>query len=321
MKAIRTVYTVVRQIRPAGPGIAVFELEDPDRWELPPFTGGAHLDCHLPNGMVRSYSLCGDPADRYRYEIAVKREDLGRGGSMHLHDDVALGSVIRVSLPRATFPLAPSAERHVFIAGGIGVTPFLSMAASLEAGGNTDYALHLFHRGETPMANEIARYRESGRVFVHRSDLDAPNATPRPELAALIGEPVPGTHLYCCGPQKMIDGFLEATQHWPPAQVHVEHFVPPALEADERVGSYTLVLAKSKKQTEVPAGGSALDAIRGLGIEVDASCEGGICGACRVHWLEGPPVHRDLILSDAEREHDVMVCVCSAAGEKLVLDL
>jgi ferredoxin-NADP reductase len=309
MKPIRTVKTV-------GADIVLLDLEDPDRWELPPFHAGAHVDCHLTNGLVRSYSLCGDPDDPYRYQIAVKREEAGRGGSIHMHDEVKLGSPIDISLPRCTFPVAEGAPAHIFIAGGIGVTPFLAMAARLDKV-RGEYMLHLFHRGEMPLSEALAHCRDSGRLSVYRSDL----GSTRPELTDLLGEPRPGVHVYCCGPERMIAAFEAATFAWPEDQVHVEHFMPPARVIDGNTNAYTLVLARSGKQVRVPEGGSALDAIRSLDVYVDASCEGGICGACRVHWLEGPPIHRDLILTEAERSLDVMVCVCSSAGDQLVLDL
>ncbi len=314
IKPIRTVTTVVRAAEVAGEGIRRLVLTDPDGWELPPFAAGGHVDVHLPGGHVRSYSLCNDPIDNTRYVIAVKREPHGRGGSLALHDRVRVGDGLGVSLPRRGLTLVDGAKRHVFIAGGIGLTPFLSMAAVLRRTGD-DFMLHLCARGEPPLRSLVEPLAASGRAVFHDTRMG------RPDLAALIGLPDHGTQLYCCGPTGMIAAFKEAAMRagWAPGQTHVEHFVPlPTVHEGPR---YAIVLARSRISGEVPAGGSALAALRALGVEVDASCEGGICGACRVRWLEGPPIHRDRVLSAAERERDVMVCVSGCAGPRLVVDL
>jgi len=314
IKPVRTVTTVVRAAEAAGEGIRRLILMDPDGWELPPFAAGGHVDVHLPGGHVRSYSLCNDPIDSTRYVIAVKREPHGRGGSLVLHDRVSVGDVLGISLPRRGLTLVDGAKRHVFVAGGIGITPFLSLAATLRRAG-AEFILHLCARGEPPLRASVEPLATSGRAVFHDTRAG------RPDLAALIGSPDPETQLYCCGPRGMIAAFEEAALRagWPQGQTHVEHFVPLPTEHDGP--RYAIVLARSRISGEVPAGGSALAALRALGVEVDASCEGGICGACRVRWLEGPPIHRDRVLSPAERERDVMVCVSGCAGPRLVVDL
>ena len=314
IKPVRTVTTVVRAAEAAGEGIRRLILMDPDGWELPPFAAGGHVDVHLPGGHVRSYSLCNDPIDSTHYVIAVKREPHGRGGSLVLHDRVSVGDVLGVSLPRRGLTLVDGAKRHVFVAGGIGITPFLSLAATLRRAG-AEFILHLCARGEPPLRASVEPLATSGRAVFHDTRAG------RPDLAALIGSPDPETQLYCCGPRGMIAAFEEAALRagWPQGQTHIEHFVPLPTEHDGP--RYAIVLARSRISGEVPAGGSALAALRALGVEVDASCEGGICGACRVRWLEGPPIHRDRVLSPAERERDVMVCVSGCAGPRLVVDL
>ncbi|MET4387897.1 ferredoxin-NADP reductase [Bradyrhizobium sp. F1.4.3] len=318
MKArpITTIKTVVTGVEQAGAGIKLFTLADPDQWELPPFKPGAHIDLHLPNGLVRTYSVCNEPADNTRYVIAVKREADGRGGSRALHDEVGIGDVIGVSLPRGG--LAPGADiaRHVFVAGGIGVTPFLSMVRHLARTEAADFTLHLIVRQEMPLAADLAPLIEAGRVVVHRT-----SRAGRPDLALLVGEPVPETLVACCGPESMIDDFERVTAAWPAANVHVERFVAPPPVIDPDAKPFTLSLARSGTQIEVRAGQTMLAALQEGGIDISTSCCGGICGACKVGWLEGKPAHRDRILSPYERERYLMVCVAGSDSERLVLDL
>lgn len=312
---MKHVQTVVREAEAAGPGVRRLVLADPDGWPLPRAKPGAHIDIYLPGGLVRAYSLCGDPAQADRYVVAVKREAAGCGGSAFVHDALAVGAALGVSLPRCTFPLAADAAEHVFIAGGIGVTPFPPMALAAERAG-TPWRLHLLHRDAPPLPDALAPLVATGRAVLH----DTARA-PRPALAPLIGPAAPGRHAYCCGPAGMIADFEAATADWPAGTAHVERFVPPPLQPDPEARPFTLVLARSGREAALPAGAPLLPAIRALGAAVEASCEGGICGACRVRWLEGPPLHRDRVLRPEERERDLMACVAGCAGPRLVLDL
>ncbi len=150
------VTTVVRRITPETDRVRVYELSDPDDWDLPPFTPGAHIDVHLPNQMVRQYSLTGSPDDRKHYAIAVQLEPRGRGGSASMHRDVNLGDILPVSLPRNNFPLAVNAEHHLFIAGGIGITPFVPMIEAL-VHAKASFELHYCTRepGMTPFKGRL----------------------------------------------------------------------------------------------------------------------------------------------------------------------
>ena len=318
MKArpITTVKTVVTGIEDAGAGIKLFTLADPDRWELPPFKPSAHIDLHLPNGLVRTYSLCNEPADNARYVIAVKREAEGRGGSRALHDDVRIGDIIGVSLPRGGLETGPEIARHVFVAGGIGVTPFLSMARHLMQTDDVDFALHLIVREEIPLAAHLAPLIDADRVVVHRTSQKG-----RPDLASLVGEAGAQTMVSCCGPEGMIDDFEQVTAAWPAANVHVERFVAPPPVIDPDAKPFTLSLARTGTEIQVRAGQTMLAALQEGGIDIATSCCGGICGACKVGWIEGKPVHRDRILSPYERERYLMVCVAGSDSERLVLDL
>ena len=306
MKHIRL---ALRAAEPAGPGIRLLTLIDPEGWPLPRWRPGAHVDLHLPGGLVRAYSLCGDPAEADRWRVAVKREPAGRGGSAWLHDALAVGDELPASLPRCTFPLAEGARRHLFLAGGIGVTPFLAMAAALARSG-TDFHLHLLHRDPPPLPAQVAALGDRATLHDTRGG--------RPDLAALLGPPAPDTEAYCCGPSGLIDAFLAT---WPAARARVEHFTPPPLAPLPGARPFTLVLARSGRSLALTAGAPLLPALHALGAEVEASCEGGICGACRVRWLEGPPLHRDRVLRPEERATHLMACVAGCAGPRLVLDL
>ncbi|MCK1386908.1 PDR/VanB family oxidoreductase [Bradyrhizobium sp. 21] len=318
MKArpITTVRTIVAGVEEAGAGTKLFTLVDPDHWALPPFRPGAHIDLHLPNGLVRTYSLCNEPADNARYVIAVKREAEGRGGSRALHDDIEIGDVIGVSLPRGGLASGADIVRYVFVAGGIGVTPFLSMARHLVQTSDADFLLHLIVREEVPLAVRLAPLIDAGRVVVHRT-----SRTGRPDLASLVGEAGAQTMVACCGPETMIGDFERLTAAWPAANVHIERFVAPQPVIDPDAKPFTLLLARTGTEIQVRAGQTMLAALQEGGIEIATSCCGGICGACKVGWIEGKPAHRDRILSPYERERYLMVCVAGSDADRLVLDL
>lgn len=306
---------VVRRAVPDGPGTRRLLLQDPDGWALPRWKPGAHLDLHIPGVGNRSYSLCGDTARADLWEVAVKREAPSRGGSAWLHEALSEGAVIAASMPRCTFPIADGATRHVMVAGGIGVTPFLAMACALDRRG-AEWTLSVLCRGEPPCAAALARWATTGRVRIHDT-----TRAPRPSWGTLLGAPAPGLHAYCCGPQAMLDGFAEATRDWPPGTTSIELFIPPPLPAVEGARPYMLRRSTTGAEVEVEAGGSMLAALRGLGAKVDSSCEGGICGACEVRWLEGEPIHRDRVLSPERRRTHLMACVAQCASERLVVEV
>ena len=313
---ITTVKTIVTAIEDGGGGIKVFSLMDPDGWDLPPFRPGAHVDVHLPGGFVRTYSLCNDPVDNTRYVIAVKREASGRGGSIRLHDEIKVGDRIGVTLPRGGLVLDDTIKHVAFVAGGIGITPFLSAAAYMKRAGRINFTLHLMARGAAPMPGWLAAHLESGHLVIHDTSV-----LPRPQMPALIGELSSEKFIGCCGPESMIHDFEQATRDWPSERVHIERFVPPVLPIDPNAKPYVLSLARSKIEVLVTPERTMLDALLELGIDIPASCCGGICGSCRVDWLEGAPLHRDRVLSPAERMHSLMVCVAGSSDDRLVLDL
>lgn len=314
-KPVRTVSTVVSRIADLGNETKRFTLADQDGWELPPFRPGAHIDVHLEPGLVRTYSLCNEPEDNTHYVIAVKRERDGRGGSNFLHDRVRVGDRIGVSLPRGGISLSPN-EMNIFVAGGIGVTPFISAIRHLERHRRTNYRLHWTSRGRPVLSDMISSAIEAGRVRLYDTAV-----RPKPAIAELVEEFAGSCFAACCGPEPMLRDFEGAVEGWPDERKHVEMFTPPKRVVQSDVPPYELVLRASKKLAMVVPEVGLLGTLEALGIDVPVSCGGGICGACRTRWIEGPPIHRDRVLSPAERQSELIVCVGDCAGPKLVLDL
>lgn len=315
VRPIKTVALVVASVDEPGPGIKRYVLQDQDSWPLPRFRPGAHIDVHLPGGLVRTYSLCNEPADNGRYIIAVKLEEAGRGGSRHMHASLRPGDPVQVSLPRGGMPAHPEAM-NVFFAGGIGITPFISVVRDLEAAGKTNYVLHWASAGAAALAGMLKEARDAGRVRLYDT-----LSGHRPDLQAILHSAGSDARAFCCGPERMLDAFDEAVAGWPEDRKHAERFTAAKLAPDPDAPPYTVVLARSRKEATVRPELGLLATLDSLEAGVPVSCEGGICGACRTPWLEGPPVHRDRVLSPAEREKEVIVCVAGCAGPRLVLDI
>lgn len=314
-RGITTITTVVQECEAAGADVRRLVLADEDGWELPLFQPGAHIDLHLAKGLVRTYSLCNEPRDNARYVIAVKREAESRGGSHFIHDKLEVGSRLGVSLPRGGMRTGAIGQ-NIFIAGGIGITPFLSTIREMDAAGQTNYQLHWSCRGEPPLVENIRDAVEAGRVRIYDTRRE-----PHPDLRAIFAACGPDVHAFCCGPDAMLDAFEAATAEWPEERRHVERFTAPKLASTSNAPPYELVLAQSQKSIMVTPELGLLGALDELDADVPVSCAGGICGACRTRWVEGQPVHRDRVLSPAEREHEVIVCVAECASSRLVLDL
>lgn len=314
-KPIKTVSLVVKAVDEPAPGIKRFVLEDEDQWPLPPFKPGAHIDVHLAPGLVRTYSLCNEPLDNRRYVIGVKREDAGRGGSRRMHEALKAGDRVGVSLPRGGMVPDDSAM-NIFVAGGIGITPFVSVVRDMERAGRSNYVLHWSSMGEPSLIDMLQDAKAAGRIKLYNTLVD-----PLPDLDAIVHSAGDDSRAFCCGPAGMLDAFEKAVASWPAERKHVERFTAPKLTPTLSSAPYTVVLAKSKKEAVVHPETGLLHALESLEADVSVSCAGGICGACRTPWLEGPPVHRDRVLRPDERAHEVIVCVAECAGSRLVLDI
>jgi vanillate O-demethylase ferredoxin subunit len=302
-------------------GICSYELVRVDGAPLASFEAGAHVDVHLPNNLVRQYSLCNAPGETHRYLIGVLRDAGSRGGSRAMHDDIDTGSILQISEPKNHFPLV-AAGRTLLLAGGIGVTPILAMAESLAARGAA-FEMHYCAR-----APERAAFRKrigasgfADRVHFH---YDSGDAGQKLDLATLLTAPAPDTHLYVCGPQGFIDHVLGAAkaQGWPAAQLHVEYFGTAAVDTSgDR--AFDVRLASTGRVITVPANKSVIAVLAEHGVDVPYSCEQGVCGTCLTRVLEGVPDHRDLYLTEQEQAaNDQFTPCCSRAHTHvLVLDL
>ncbi|MET7455285.1 PDR/VanB family oxidoreductase [Streptomyces sp. NPDC005574] len=292
-------------------GVLALILRHPLGEDLPSWEPGAHVDVVLGPGLERQYSLCGDPADRSGWRIAVLREPEGRGGSAHVHDRLGPGDKVRVRGPRNTFRLEP-APHYRFVAGGIGITPILPMLAAAEAAG-ARWTLLYGGRTRASMAFTAELERYGDRVTVAPQD-----ETGLLDLAALDGLPS-GTLVYCCGPGPLLDAVEERC----PAEVlRVERFRPKERAAGTGT-EFEVVLERSGRTLTVAPDVSVLDTVRAAGVEVLFSCTEGTCGTCETDVLEGAPDHRDSVLSDEEREagETMLICVSRCLGKRLVLDL
>lgn len=311
----------VQAARWEAEGVHSYELRDPDGGELPPFTAGAHIDLHLLNGLVRSYSLINSQDDRRRYVVAVQRDRSSRGGSTWVHDRLKLGDMITIAGPRNNFPLAEDAARSLFIAGGIGITPLWCMIQRLSAL-NRPFELYYCVRTRKEAAlleklQETAKRPNAKIIF----NFDGEPGGKMLDIKAVTSAAAPDTHLYCCGPLPMLGAFEEVTKDLPRERVHLEYF--SAKEAPAASGGFTVVLARTGKSFLIAPGKTILETLLDAGLDVPSSCLEGVCGTCETKVLEGVPDHRDVVLTEAERQANktMMICCSGSKSEKLVLDL
>jgi ferredoxin-NADP reductase len=283
---------------------------------LPRWEPGAHVDVFLGDGLERQYSLCGDPGDTAAWTVAVLRERPSRGGSEFVHECVGAGDVLDVQGPRNAFPLV-EADRHLFVAGGIGVTPLVPMVERLASAGR-------------PWRMVYGGRRRASMAFVDRLCALGEHVTVWPEdeyglidLPGLLDAPQPGTAVYCCGPEPLLNAVELACASWPAGSLHVERFHPMPGALDGVNTAFEVVLAQAGITVEVAADQTIVEALEEAGIDVPTSCREGTCGTCETALLEGVADHRDSFLSPEERDDGatVMVCCSRALSPRLVLDL
>jgi ferredoxin-NADP reductase len=302
--------------RGSAEGVVVLDLVDPSAADLPAWAPGAHLDLELA-GLTRQYSLCGDPSDRSSWRIAVLREPESRGGSRHVHEALAEGVDVHVRGPRNHFPLVP-APGYVFIAGGIGITPILPMIHAADAAG-ADWELHYGGRSRRSMAFlEQLADATGNRVTLHPQD-----EVGLIDLPGILGVPRPGTLVYACGPEPLLDAVEKHCADWPDDALRVERFSPRDVGEPVITGFFEVELAGRGITLKVPPDKSILEVVEEAGVAVLSSCQEGTCGTCETAVLEGEVDHRDSLLTPSEQDaNDTMfICVSRAACPRLVLDL
>ncbi|MGW2149187.1 PDR/VanB family oxidoreductase [Nonomuraea bangladeshensis] len=304
---------VVQAREQVAEGVVAIELCDPSGEELPVWTPGAHIDLVLDGGgLVRQYSLCGDPADRTTWRIAVLREPDGRGGSAYVHDELHQGATIFTRGPRNNFPLH-SAARYLFIAGGIGITPILPMITAVEGA-----EWRLAYGGRTAASMAFAgdlRATHGDRVLLWPQDEHG-----LLDLDTLLAEEPMDTLVYCCGPAPLLEAVEARCANRP---LHMERFTPKDTGEPVMNGAFEVELTASGLTLMVPPGRSILEVVEEAGVHVLTSCREGTCGTCETSVLAGVVDHRDSLLTPEEQAaNDVMfVCVSRAACPKLVLEL
>lgn len=298
-------------------GVVGLTLADPGGRELPRWAPGAHIDLLLTDTLVRQYSLCSDPADRRHWTIGVLLQPESRGGSTHVHRELQPGTIVEVAGPRNLFPLQP-AGRYQFIAGGIGITPILSMIGAADAQG-ADW--QLLYGGR----------RRSSMAFVDRLTSYGDRVTVWPEdergllnLEAALGVPRAGTLVYCCGPEGLLTAVERACAAWPAGSLHTERFTaePAAVPAGDGT-AFEVVCRRSDITVPIAPGDSILEVLRASGVNVLSSCMSGICGTCETAVLEGQPDHRDSVLGEEDKAVGdcMMICVSRSRSARLVLDI
>jgi ferredoxin-NADP reductase len=311
---------MVRSLSVAADRVLTIELEAPGRGELPEWQPGAHVDVILRDGLVRQYSLCGDPADRRRWRLGVLREEVGRGGSEYVHTALRPGDMVQVRGPRNHFPLVP-AEHYLFIAGGIGITPILPMVAEVHRTG-ASFRLVYGGRSRSSMAflDELERYGDNVSLVPQ-------DECGLPDIAGLIASAPAGTNVYCCGPEPLIAAVERETGDLPAGSLHRERFAAAPADPDDETRpageAFEVELASSGDVITVTPDQSVLEALEDAGVPILSSCREGICGTCETGVISGTPDHRDSLLSDEEKEESatMLVCVSRACSPRLVLDL
>lgn len=310
----------VRSLTLEADDILSVVLDDPNGADLPGWEPGAHIDVQLSPGLVRQYSLCGEPGEPSSYRIAVRREAQSRGGSSYVHERLRPGDLVSVRAVRNNFPLVV-AQRYIFVAGGIGITPVLPMIHQVQHRG-ADWRLLYLGRQRRSMAFLTDSAVTDPRCSVITKDLDDAR---RLALDSALGDIDGNAAVYCCGPERLLDDVEGRAALWPTGVLHVERFHPKQDQAganSENAG-FVVECHRSGREVKVGVDETVLSALRAAGLEVSSSCEEGVCGACELKVLAGDVEHRDSVLTDAERQTSdtMMVCCSRARSPRLVLDI
>ena len=305
-------------------GVLSLELRDPRGAPLPAFEPGAHLEIKLPNGMLRHYSISNHSRERDRYVVGIGRAPQGRGGSEFVHRSLRCGMALETSAPRNHFRLQPDAERYLFIAGGIGITPIMSMVRWCIA---EQRPWRLVYAARSPQraafCEALAPHGDAVRFH-----FDSEHGGAALDVGAVLAGVQAGEQVYCCGPGALMDAVQAHGSHLPAGSLHFEYFAAPASGANKageagEASGFELELRRSGLNLHVPADKSILDVVEAHGLSVPCSCREGLCRTCETTVIEGEVEHLDYVLSDEEREagRTMVICVSRARAGRLVLDL
>lgn len=315
-----TIRVKVTRRQAQGQDVVVLDLSVTDGETLPSFSAGAHVDVHLPDGLVRQYSLAGDPGERRYYRLGILKDPNSRGGSVAVHEQLQEGTEVTIGMPRNHFPLEMTAPHSILAGGGIGITPMIAMAHQLHAAGKS-FELHYCARSRASAAflDELASSAFAAHVRLH---FDDEGAAGRLDLPSVIEAAAASSHLYVCGPAGFMDSVIAGAGSLglPASQIHKEYF---QVKADAGGEAFDVVARKSGQRVRVQDGQSIVDALAGAGIKITVSCEQGVCGTCLCDVIEGIPDHRDVYLTDEEKADNDQILLCCSRSKSgtLVLDL
>lgn len=317
----------VSAIRAEARDVMSIELRDPARKALPAFAPGAHLEITLPpregeaHGLIRHYSLCNTSTECDRYLVAVGRAENSRGGSVAMHEVVRLGTILTVRPPRNNFPLTATAGHYRFVAGGIGITPILSMIRWCDAHGKSWSLLYCSrNRPRTAFYEELRAFGD--RVTFH---FDDESRGQHADFERALAEPQDDEHVYCCGPRPLMLAVEAAGMSRPEGSVHFEWFTAKEVAHAPPVATdvFDIVLRSSGLRLQVVPEKSILETLEDNGVSIPFSCREGLCRTCETGLCGGEADHRDLVLTEDERnaQKSVMVCVSRSKTPTLELDL
>ena len=318
-----TIEVQVSKVQKLTEKIKAFELRSVNKKNLPTFDAGSHINIIMENGKKRSYSLASNPQDREHYLISVLHESNGRGGSAWMHNEISAGSRLTVEKPKNNFKVIDNANSHLFLAGGIGITPILAMGYHLKnIGTEMKATLHYCTRS----ACETAFLDEAREIFGPRLHVyhDGGEYSKGINLTKTLKNHKKGQHLYICGPRGLLEAAKMASLHWPQNNVHFELFSSKENSPANGNVNFNVLIKSQGLKLQVPPNKTILEVIREAGMNVDSSCEEGVCGSCKVGIIAGEAVHKDGVLTDHEKssQSHIMVCVSRAKkNETLILDL
>lgn len=315
--AAQTLMVQVADVRAEARDVMILELRAMDGGQLPPFEPGSHLDLHLPNGLVRQYSLTNDWRERDRYLIGVGRAADSRGGSSYVHSNIRAGAQLKISAPRNNFPLDEDATGFLFIAGGIGITPIIAMVRWCAANQKPWRLIYAARSRQRAAFYEELCALGSDRLHFHFDDERGQVL----DTAQAISGWTEGERIYCCGPDPLMNAVKDCSASLPSGAVRFEWFTAPVTDEPQQSTSFTVRLERSGVEFEVPEQKSILQVLEEHGFEIPFSCREGLCGTCVTNVCSGEPDHRDYVLSDEERASGKMMTICCSRSKSDVLTL